>query len=165
MLVGLMGSGKTTVGARVATALGWPLRDSDPEIEAREGRTVRELREAIGVDRMHAIESAHLLEGIAGREPAVIAAAASVIEDEACRDALSAADVLVVWLRAAPSTLAGRFWERPHRPAFGADPETFLAERARRRDALFEEVADLQLRTDATTADEAAARILAVVAR
>ena len=44
VLVGLMGSGKTTVGTLVAGRLGWPLRDSDADIAVREGRTVREIR-------------------------------------------------------------------------------------------------------------------------
>lgn len=165
VLVGLMGSGKTTIGARVAAALGWPLRDSDPEIEARVGRTVRELQDAIGVERMHSLEAAHLLESLAGGEPTVIAAAASVIEEEASRDALGAPDVLVVWLRASPSTLGDRFEERRHRPAYGVDRETFLADQARRRDALYEAVADIVVRTDTTSPDEAAARIVAEVAR
>jgi shikimate kinase len=34
VLVGLMGTGKTTTGRILADRLGWPLRDSDPEIEA-----------------------------------------------------------------------------------------------------------------------------------
>ncbi|MGH3924372.1 MAG: shikimate kinase, partial [Pseudonocardiaceae bacterium] len=43
LLLGLMGSGKTTVGMRVAEVLQRPFLDSDQMIEAREGRTVREI--------------------------------------------------------------------------------------------------------------------------
>jgi shikimate kinase len=43
VLVGLPGSGKTTVGQGVATALGRPFLDLDREIERREGMTVAQI--------------------------------------------------------------------------------------------------------------------------
>src|SRR5690349_15576926 len=48
VLVGLMGSGKSTVGRLVADRLGWPMVDSDEAIEARTGQSVRELWEEGG---------------------------------------------------------------------------------------------------------------------
>ena len=75
VLVGLMGSGKTTVGRLVASSLGWPMRDSDTEIEAREGRTVRELDESVGTVAMHALEAEALLASLASPVPSVILAA------------------------------------------------------------------------------------------
>ena len=89
--VGLMGSGKTTVGRLVAAALGWPLRDSDADIAAREGRTVRELRDDArdgGDARDRGARTCST--ALDGRRPSVICAAASIIDDEACRAALSA---------------------------------------------------------------------------
>ena len=43
VLVGLMATGKSTVGELVARQLGWRLVDSDAQIEARTGLTVREI--------------------------------------------------------------------------------------------------------------------------
>ena len=43
VLVGLMGVGKTTVGRHLSERLGWNLVDSDAQVEARTGRTVREI--------------------------------------------------------------------------------------------------------------------------
>ncbi|MCB0963607.1 MAG: hypothetical protein KDA98_09950, partial [Acidimicrobiales bacterium] len=40
VLVGLMGSGKTTVGKKVAKLLGRPFVDADVELERRSGRSV-----------------------------------------------------------------------------------------------------------------------------
>ena len=48
VLVGMMGAGKTTVGRQLATRLGRRLVDSDQLIEARTGRTVRQIFEADG---------------------------------------------------------------------------------------------------------------------
>ncbi len=53
VITGLMGAGKTSVGRRVADRLGRPWRDSDVDIEAAIGATVRELRDREGVDAMH----------------------------------------------------------------------------------------------------------------
>jgi shikimate kinase len=161
VLIGLMGSGKTTVGRLVAATLGWPLRDSDADIEAREGRTVRELDEAFGTDAMHRFEAEALLAALASPEPAVVLAAASTVEDEACLGALRDPSLLVAWLRISAATAAARFASRAHRPRFGDDPATFLAEQAARRDPLFASVAGLTLSADDAAPDALAARIVA----
>ncbi len=100
VVVGLMGAGKSTVGRLLAARLGRPWRDSDAEIEAAAGLTVRELRDRDGVEAMHALEARHLLDALAAPEAGVISAAASVIDEPACRAALSAPAVTVIWLRA-----------------------------------------------------------------
>ena len=89
-VVGMMGSGKTTVGSLLATLLGWPLRDSDADVEAREGRTVRQLRDELGVDAMHGLESRQLLSALADPGPSVVCPAASVVDVGACLGALAA---------------------------------------------------------------------------
>jgi len=43
VLVGLMGSGKTSIGRRLAVRLGLPFRDADTEIEAAAGQTIAEI--------------------------------------------------------------------------------------------------------------------------
>jgi shikimate kinase len=161
VLVGLMGSGKTTVGRLVAAELCRPLRDSDADIEAREGRTVRELDEVLGTGAMHRQEAEVLLAALASPEPAIVLAAASTIEDEACLHALRDPSLLVAWLRISPATAAARFASRGHRPRFGDDPATFLAEQAARRDPLFASVAGLTLDADDAPPGALAARVVA----
>lgn len=163
VLVGLMGTGKTTVGRRVASTLGWPMTDSDAWIEARAGATAREIRESRGTDALWALERRHLLEALAAPGPTVIAAAASTVDDGACRAALRQPGILVAWLTATPGTAAGRFDRERHRPRYGEDPLQVLAGQARRRSPWFLEVADLRLPTDDETPDALAARIVALV--
>lgn len=130
-----MASGKTTVGSRLAARLGWAWRDSDVDIEATSWLTVRELRERDGLDAMHAREAEHLLAALAAPERSVISAAASVIDEPACRAALAASDIAVLWLRAEPALLAERFGSPDeHRPIYGPEPAAFLAEQAARRE-------------------------------
>ena len=155
-----MGSGKSSVGSRLAAALGWPLRDSDVDIEARDGRTVRELREDLGTDAMHAIEVAHLLSALAAEGSSVICPAAYVADDDACLLALSAPDVAVVFLTTQPEVAARRFTSGGHRPWYGEDPAVFLAEQAARRYPRFRSVNPVELATDNHDADELAALAL-----
>jgi shikimate kinase len=147
VLVGLMGSGKTTVGRSLADALALPFFDSDASIEQERGATVRALADEIGVEAMHELEAAHLLRALAAPGPDVIAAAASTIDDPACRAALGARDVTTVWLRADPAVLANRFERERHRPRFGRSPAGLLADQARQRDALFRSLHPIEIET------------------
>lgn len=160
VIVGLMGAGKTTVGRALAARLGRPWRDSDADIEAATGQTVRELRDREGVDAMHAREAAQLLEALTKLEPNVISAAASVVDVEACRAALDAPGVVIIWLRASPAVLAERFSSAEHRPAYGASPEAFLAEQAARRDPLIASLRPIVIDVDDIAPDEVVALAL-----
>jgi shikimate kinase len=156
VVAGLMGSGKSTVGAILARRLGWPMSDSDASIEATEGETVRELRDSIGVEAMHALEARHLLEALAGPGPSVVCPAASIVESDVCRAALEAADVAIVLLVTSPDVAARRFGSSEHRPWYGSEPRDFLARQAVTRYPHYRAVADLELNTDNSTPDELA---------
>jgi IclR family transcriptional regulator, blcABC operon repressor len=165
VLLGLMGSGKSTIGPKLAEDLGWTFRDSDADIESRHGATVRELRDRIGVDPMHELEAQQLLDALASASPNVVAAAASVIDVAACRDALKTAGVLPVWLRVDPDVLAKRFASAAHRPAYGDDPKQFLTAQAKRRDPLYASVDPFVVSMDGRTTAEVVAGVIAEVQR
>ncbi|HEY5630125.1 MAG TPA: shikimate kinase [Candidatus Limnocylindrales bacterium] len=163
-VVGLMGSGKTTVGARLAALLGWPLRDSDAAIESSQGRTVRELRDELGVDAMHALEARQLLDALAEPGPSVICPAASVADVEICLVALAAPDVFVVFLTATPAVAAGRFQSSQHRPWYGDDPAAFLAQQALVRYPRLRALDPLEIATDDRTPDAIVGLVVAALA-
>jgi shikimate kinase len=160
VMVGLMGAGKTTVGRRLAARLGWPWHDSDAEIEAATGLTVRELRDRDGVDAMHDLEAAQLLHALTEPGPSVISAAASVVDAEPCRVALAAPGIALVWLRGSPAVLAARFPAGDHRPAYGASPEVFLAQQAERREPLLQALDPIVIDVDEIDPDEAVAQAM-----
>ena len=164
VVTGLMGAGKTTTGGRLAKRLGRAWRDSDVDIEASSGATVRELRESEGVDAMHRRESAQLLDALASPEPNVISAAASVVEDPDARAAMTKPGVAVLWLHARPEVLADRFASEPHRPSYGPDPERFLAEQAARREPLLAGIGAHLIDVDDLTPDEVVERIMETLA-
>jgi len=154
VLVGLMGTGKTTVGRALAGALGLPFSDSDAAIERERGSTVQELADEIGVEKMHELEAGHLLRALDTQEPSVIAAAASTIDDPACRAALVAPGVRTIWLKTDLAELAGRFDRQKHRPRFGRSPGDLLAEQAKERDPLFRSLRPIEIETDGRSPTE-----------
>jgi shikimate kinase len=158
-LLGLMGSGKSSVGRELAALLGWPLSDSDELIEREQGATVRELSERLGVDAMHGFEAEHLLGALSAPEQSVVCAAASVVDDDRCREALKRPDVFVVWLEVNAGRLAARFASGPHRPVFDPDAERMFRRQLAERGLLFAQVADLRVRADRGDAARVAARV------
>lgn len=162
VLVGMMGSGKTTVGRRVAARLGRRLRDSDAEVEARTGRTVREIFETDGEPAFRAEEARALAEALDDPEPAVVAAAGGVVLDPANRDRLRAGGT-VVWLEASPEDLARRVGSRNHRPLLGDDPLAALRRLDGERRALYEEVADHVVPVGRRPVEDVVADVLALV--
>lgn len=145
-LVGLMGAGKTTIGRLVATKTGRALVDADVAIEARTGQTVRELWEIGGEVAYRQMESAVVLDALAGDVPVVIATPGGAVLDSTVRDALDAA--FVVWLRADPVTLAGRVKPGDHRPLLEDDPLEMLSVMSVDRAHLYDEVSDAVVDVD-----------------
>ena len=160
VILGLMGAGKTTIGSALAAQLSWPLSDSDLWLLARTGHTARQLRDELGTDELHRLEAEHLLATLASPQRTVICAAASVVEDAACQRALTRQDVAKVWLRGSIGELAARFASGPHRPAYGADSEAFLAEQQARREHLFQACAPIEIDTTAKTPEQVLADVL-----
>jgi shikimate kinase len=142
VLVGMMGVGKTTVGRQLAARLGRPFSDSDAEIEARTGRTVRQIFADDGEAAFRAIEATVLAEALAATEPAVVAAAGGVVLDPSNRRLLERAGT-VVWLQAPVPVLVGRVATGEHRPAVQVDPEGTLRRMEGDRESLYREVADV----------------------
>ncbi len=72
VLMGLMGSGKSTLGVPLAARrLGRQYVDNDRQLELRTGQTAHELAAAVGMDELHRDEAATLLDSLARDEPAV----------------------------------------------------------------------------------------------
>jgi shikimate kinase len=157
-----MGTGKTTAGRLVAARAGWPLRDSDPDIHAAIGLSARALQAQRGADVLHGIEARHLLDALADQRPSVVCAAASTIDDAACRHALAASDVLVVWLQASLDTMVARYDADPHRPRYADGTRARLASQLAERSPKLAEVADATLAVDGLAATDVAERIEAL---
>ena len=89
VLVGLSGSGKSTVGRELSERLGWTLIDTDDVIEERAGQTPAELITADGERKFRDLESA-VIEEVVKRTPSVIATTKDTPESAASRIASAA---------------------------------------------------------------------------
>jgi shikimate kinase len=117
----------------------------------------------MGTEAMHVLEAEALLGALGSPDPAVVLAAASVVDDEPCLAALRDPTLLVAWLRISSETAAARFESRGHRPRFGDDPAAFLAEQGVRRDPRFRSIATLELDADLASPEALAEQIVAEV--
>jgi shikimate kinase len=160
VLVGLMGSGKSTVARVVAERLGRPLVDSDAVIEERTGRTVREIFLADGEPAFRELETAALLDALADPRPSVIAAAGGAVLAECNRQALRSSTARVVWLCADPATLLERVRGASHRPLLDDDAEAGLRTMSERREPLYREVADAIVLVDGRSVSEVVEAVL-----
>lgn len=114
VLVGFMGSGKTTVGALVAGLLGWPFHDMDAMLEARTGLSVREAFETRGEGWFREQET-ELARELSSLTEAVIAAGGGAFTVPETRAALQQGAV-TIWLRCDLDTLLGRISFAGSRP-------------------------------------------------
>jgi shikimate kinase len=160
VFVGLMGSGKSTVSRLLAERLQRPLYDTDHMIEARTGRTVREIFTEDGESAFRALEAEVFAEALHGATPAVIAAAGGVVLSAENRQMLHDQPVRVVWLRADPGVLAERVKLGAHRPLLDADPASALQTMAEDREPFYREVADVIITVDGRSVNDVVEAVL-----
>ena len=143
VLVGMMGSGKTSIGRRVAARLGLPFRDTDAEIEQAAGSTVAELFSRFGEHEFREGER-RVIRRLLADDPCVIATGGGAFMDPATRAAVHGR-ATSVWLRCTLPVLLRRVVGRGHRPLLAdGDPATILAELMARRHPIYAE-ADLAI--------------------
>jgi len=147
VLIGMMGSGKSTIGRLLSARLGWPYLDNDLLFErARGGESAHDVLAAVGVGGLRGGEAGALREGLSEPVPCIVGAAAGTIEDEQVRRELASA-ALVIWLDASPSTLARRARGAAHRPWLGDDAAGWMRRTLSERAPLYKSVADLIVNT------------------
>jgi shikimate kinase len=126
VLVGFMGSGKSTVGPLVAGALGVEFIDLDQRIEEMTGKSIEVIFEEQGEARFRSFESANLARALAGAGQVIAVGGGAVMDDHnwtLIRDAN-----VVVRLRASDEATLERLASGELRPLAGSgklrdDPE------------------------------------------
>src|SRR3989339_707914 len=154
VLVGFMGSGKSSVGRELARRFGAPFVDVDELIESAAGSPIRDLFAREGEPAFREREKAALREALSvkGR---VIATGGGAFSDEENR-VLLRAYAPVVYLEAAVETLLGRLAGDLGRPLLrGGDREAGVREVLSRRIPGYR-TADVTVRTDGRTGGDEA---------
>ena len=147
ILVGLSGSGKTTVGRAVARELHMPFIDFDTDIEHRAHATVQQIFERHGEAHFRQLEQDLSRELVTCRGTIMSAGGGWVLNREAV--ALLRKTGRIIYLRASPGLLASRLaTARVKRPLLGTpDPLDTLTTMYEARRPLYEE-ADLVIDTE-----------------
>jgi len=126
VLVGLMGSGKTNMGRRLAARLGLPFYDSDAEFETAAGCSISDYFAKHGEPAFREGERkviSRLLDG----PPCILATGGGAFCDPETRAGIKA-KALSIWLRAELDLLVRRTAGRDHRPLLKqGDPRQILA--------------------------------------
>ncbi|HEY7901450.1 MAG TPA: shikimate kinase [Caulobacteraceae bacterium] len=161
-LVGLMGSGKTSVGRRLAQALGLPFHDADAEIEKAAGRSISDIFTAFGEPAFRDGERrviARLLDG----PPHILATGGGAFLDPETR-ALINTKATSVWLKVDLDVLARRVGRRDTRPLVaGRDPRAVLEAQAEARYPIYAQ-AQITVESGDSAHHSAVAAIMAALA-
>ena len=159
VLVGMMGSGKTEAGRRLARLLGRCFVDCDELVAAAAQRSIPQIFAAEGEAGFRGRESETLAAVLADRQAAVVATGGGVVIDAGNRRLLRGATVC--WLRARPDVLAARVGDDPGRPLLApSGNEGGAVERLDRisgeRDGWYSEVANVVVDVDDLSVPEVA---------
>jgi shikimate dehydrogenase len=160
VLIGMRGSGKTTVGEILARKLGRKLVEMDELITQKAGLSIPEIVEKYGWSKFREIEE-EITSEVAGRDNIINASGGGVVTGEKNIAQLKKSGVLV-WLKADVDTLLRRIGEDTERPPLvkgrtqREDIEMTLAERM----PLYQKAADLVVDTENKTAEEVAEDII-----
>jgi shikimate kinase len=120
LFCGTAGSGKSTVGALVARALGRDFVDVDRAVERNAGKTVSAVFERDGEAAFRELERAAIVQALAAPKASVISLGGGALEND---DTLAdARGQMLIWLRATVPTLATRLAGNGDRPLLTGDP-------------------------------------------
>jgi shikimate kinase/3-dehydroquinate synthase len=145
-LVGLMGSGKTTVGRALARKLNKRFIDSDHEIESRTGATIPLIFEIEG-EQVFRQREAEVIRDLTAQDNIVLATGGGAVLDARSRAYLHARGT-VIYLRASVTSILQRTSHDKNRPLLQtADPRRRIEELSREREPLYREVAHLVIET------------------
>jgi shikimate kinase len=149
-LVGMPGSGKSTVGRQLARRLGWPFVDSDAAIEQELGCSIRSYFEQHGEPAFRDVEQ-RVIDRLLSSPVQVLATGGGAVLREANRQQLHQRS-FVVYLRSSPEELFRRLRHDTHRPLLQvADPLRRLRDLFRDRDPLYRGVASFVVETGRPT--------------
>ena len=155
-----MGSGKTTVGKRLAGILRLKFADTDQMLEKRTGVTVSHIFEIEGEAGFRERES-RLLDELSQHTDQVISTGGGIILDPANRSRMHETGTSV-YLHASMDVLWKRLRDCKTRPLLQTeDPKSRIRELMIARDPLYRENADLVVEVSSDSAPKTAARIAA----
>jgi shikimate kinase len=160
VLVGPPGSGKSSVGWRLAQLLGVRFRDTDAEIEQLAGKPIPDIFLDDGEEHFRTLERRAVAAALASFD-GVLALGGGAVLAEHTRAALSGHTVVFLSVEL-PDALK-RVGLGQGRPLLAINPRATLRHQLEQRRPLYEQVATVTVATDGRTPEEVAAEVVAVV--
>lgn len=161
-LIGPMGSGKTTIGQRLASKLGLEFLDCDRELERQTGASVSLIFDVEGEKGFRKREAA-MLKKLSARDGVLIATGGGVVTTEANRKLLRESG-LVVYLQTSVDQQLRRLRRDKSRPLLQTDDRREkLTRLAEERNPLYEELADIVFPARNQAVNAVAARLHDVI--
>lgn len=150
-LIGMMGSGKSSVGKLLANKLQFSIIDIDKEIEKNEKLSIKEIFEEKGENYFREIESKYLLRE---RNSAVVSCGGGIILNKKNREFLRT-NGYTIYLKSSIPTLEKRLLNKNSRPLLNNDnlKETLINIYSKRK-TLYTSVANTTIITDRRSVKE-----------
>jgi len=159
VLVGPMGAGKSTIGRHLAQMLHLDFHDSDHEIEQRTGADIAWVFDVEGEEGFRRRE-AQVIGDLSERQGIVLATGGGSVQSKDIRNYLSARGI-VVYLETTIDKQVARTQRDKRRPLLQVDdPREVLESLAEIRNPLYEEIADVIVKTDEQSAKIVANQII-----
>ncbi len=158
VLVGVPGSGKSTIGRALAAALGVEFRDTDTDVEVDTGRSIADIFVQSGEPEFRRLEEAAVAAALTDHR-GVLALGGGAVTSAPTRELLI--DAPVVWLRVGLAAASQRAGLSGARPVLLGNVRAQMKVLMDARAALYGQVATLTVDTDELSVDETVAAILA----
>lgn len=159
ILIGFMGTGKSTIGRHLSQTFGYSLIDTDQMIVDQQGRSISQIFANDGEEGFRRIE-AELLQSLSNQSGQIISTGGGIIGSSENRALLRKLGY-VVWLQASPSEILERTSRNTNRPLLdNDDPEGTIRRLLDLRVPLYRETAHLCIETDQLNFDEVTTGII-----
>ncbi|MDF1711534.1 MAG: shikimate kinase [Akkermansiaceae bacterium] len=159
ILIGFMGTGKSTIGRNLSQTFGYPLIDTDNLIVEQDGRSIPQIFKEEGEQAFRDMET-KLLQSLNRHTGHIIATGGGIIGRPENRQLLRKLGY-VVWLIARPAEILERTSRNSNRPLLNnEDPEKTIRDLLEIRTPLYRDTAHLGIETDNLSFDEVTTGII-----
>jgi shikimate kinase len=162
VLVGFMGSGKSSVGREIARRWGFRFIDTDTAIRQKFGKSIPDIFASFG-EPLFRDEENQALQNLQNTDQAVIATGGGIVLQPRNHPLLRSLGV-VVWLTASEEVIWERVSRNQNRPLLKTpDPRTTISTLMSTRYPLYRSLADIIVETSGLTHQEVADRAVVAI--
>lgn len=162
ILIGFMGAGKTTVGLELSKKLELPFMDTDLRIEEEQKRTISDIFAKEGEAYFRGLETQQIEKLISEAKGSIISVGGGLPVQEVNHPLLKQLGK-TVYLKAKKETLVKRLQGDTSRPLLqGGELEQKIASLMADREAIYEKVADVVVKTDGKSLEDVIGEVIAL---